>query len=131
MNLAEKFKNMFGRPRLPLLLGRIEELPKADWFYDDGEARPTADTINRAEEILLPCIDRLTKLELEDADVHPERGSIRIIWTHGAKTLKLVIPATASPYLYCQDGDEYHASEQVSSSMLAEHLEWLSATAPC
>jgi hypothetical protein len=102
-------KSMVGLEKeiLITVLGQIEELSSQQYLFEEGEVPPSPETISRAMMLVEQAIPQIEALQGVEVDVHPDQGSVRIVWSQGAKTIKLVIPANRDPYIYRQDGEEH------------------------
>jgi hypothetical protein len=125
MNILRKLKGILRPAHQRSLLEQIEEIPSHS-FFEDGEEPPSRETISKAKAVVAQVLPQIDALHNVDLDVHPFEGSIRIVWSQGAKTLKLVIPEKLAPYVYHQDGEEYSALPY-DSVHFTEWLNWLSS----
>ena len=107
------------------LIQRIEDLLRDDALYEADEPRPAKSTVNEAKALIVDSLDLIHRFGFGDPDIHPADGAIRIIWTHGEKTLKLIIPPHGGPYLFHKEQKQY-ASEKATHRTMASWLTWLS-----
>lgn len=108
------------------IIQRIRNLPLIDELYDEDERRPSSSTVARAEQIISNAIDAISAANVADLDIHPYNGAIRVIWSRGPRTLKLVVSSGKS-YLYHQDGDAADLSYDLSVESIGRWMCWLSA----
>jgi hypothetical protein len=110
--------------RIETQLRRLLSQPEHDDF---GRIRPSREAVRITKKTLFQLAIEGSSIPMpEDVDTDRE-GAIRIAWTHGERSLELVVPyeLTEQPYLYHSQGQKYGIDEDFSSDALSRWLAWL------
>lgn len=114
------------------ILSKIDSVLAEDDFYEPGEPRPSAETVDRAKSLIQTGID--PERGIPRAEVSAYFGELDVTWRCQNRLLRLVVfpDATRRPVLYSQtdNGDALtrgHSIEVTGPAELSNRLDWLLA----